>query len=89
MVTIVLPSLGHALAFWRLLLLLTTSPADDEKLFREAGRSNCRKMPEHRAPPLPFWKEEEYKNLPHANLKTPVVNLTSTWAQVHITYDTY
>ena len=29
-----------------------------------------------------FEKKEEYKNLPHANLKTPVVNLTSTWAQV-------
>ena len=38
--------------------------------------------PRVRAPPLPFQKEwEEYKNLPHSNLKTSVVNPTS-WEQV-------
>ena len=38
--------------------------------------------PRVRAPPLLFQKEwEEYKNLPHSNLKTSVVNLTS-WEQV-------
>ena len=46
------------------------------------GTSTGPGTPRVRAPPLLFQKEwEEYKNLPHSNLKTSVVNPTS-WEQV-------